>query len=139
MSATIRQFRFYGYDSKDNYAGGAKENGGELKVGYNNLVSGELFFAKQNLSSAIQIGIQTLPGTVFYLSSNQNGSSNAAVLNDYGIVVGKTGIYELDVSNLGIVINSLRFNGVSIDDINNNPSGYLIVDIIYSDNQEGTE
>lgn len=67
----------------------------------------------------VQLGIQTLPGTKFYL--------NEATIDP--VIIGQTGIYELDLSG-GIVISSLRFDQVSIETIKNNPDAYLIVDIL---------
>ena len=60
-----------------------------------------------------------MPGVIFRL----NGSANP-------IIVGMTGIYELDVSD-GAAITSLQFDTNSLNMIDNSGAGYLIVDILY--------
>jgi hypothetical protein len=60
-----------------------------------------------------------LPGTKFRL----NGASNE-------IIVGSTGIYELDVSD-GAAITMLTFDAASLKMIDESGTGYLIVDILY--------
>jgi len=81
-----------------------------------NFINGAVF---SNWYPIVQLGVQTLPGTKFYL--------NEATIDP--VIVGQTGIYELDLSD-GIVISSLRFDQVSIDTIKDNPDAYLIVDIL---------
>lgn len=117
--ATVRQFRFYKYGSDNNYNGftGTKED-----VTYNKLVSGNLF--QLDTKPAFQIGIQSLPGTRFSLGGHNN--------NNY-IVIGSTGIYELNTKDLQISITNLKFDGTSIDTINQNSNANLIIDIIYND------
>ena len=65
--------------------------------------------------------IQALPGTKFYINGN-----------DESIIVGYTGIYELD-SNILHNIYKLRFDNSSIDLIANNDNAYLLVDIVYEE------
>ena len=72
----------------------------------------------------LQLGIQALPGTKFYL----NGSNNP-------IIIGNTGIYELDLQGL-TEISSLSFEANSISLINGNANAYLIVDMIYDEDGE---
>lgn len=110
----IKQFRYYG-------ARNAKNQPTELSKA--NLVSGSAF---ANNMPIIQLGIQSLPGTQFYL----NGSRNP-------IIIGTTGIFELDLNGIA-EINALSFDGKSIDVIANAnqsqpTSAFLIVDIIYED------
>lgn len=59
-----------------------------------------------------QLGIQAKPGTIFYI----NGSNNE-------LMVGTTGIYELDLTGLA-AITQLKFKS-----LNNNDR--VIVDIVY--------
>lgn len=106
MAKLIKQIRYYN-DSKENSPEG---------LTYRSLVSGTAF---SNYTPIIQLGIQALPGTQFYL----NGSNNP-------IIIGNTGIYELNVEGL-TEINSLQFNSNSLNTIKNNNNAYLIVDIIY--------
>lgn len=70
-----------------------------------------------------KIGIQGQPGTCFTI----NGGNNF-------ITIGKYGIYELDLSNLGGVITSLVFPVVGETNQFNPP---IIVDIVYEE-QEGS-
>lgn len=64
-----------------------------------------------NYAPVIQLGIQAPQGTKFKINES----------NNY-IVMGQIGIYELDLTNLGVYIYSLKF-----DQSNEN----IIVDIIY--------
>lgn len=100
----IKQFRFYKDGSNKNYPGGLTKD---------DLVSGNAFV---DCGSIYQLGIQTSPGTKFYL-------------NDSGpIIIGITGIYELELHQT--TIESLRFDKESIAFINEGDSSYLIVDIL---------
>jgi hypothetical protein len=67
------------------------------------------------------LGIQTLPGTQFYV----NGGNNS-------IIIGNTGIYELDLEGLS-EITALKFTKESITAIENTDGAYIIIDIIYED------
>ena len=71
-----------------------------------------------------QLGIQALPGTKFYL----NGSNDP-------IIIGHTGIYELDLEGLA-EITALSFDAKSIEAINGNNNSFLIVDIIYEQEEK---
>jgi len=46
-------------------------------------------------------------------------------------VVGASGMYELDLTDSSAVLTSLTFEKESLDLINMNPDGYLIIDIVY--------
>jgi hypothetical protein len=59
-----------------------------------------------------------LPGTKFYLN---NGTTP--------IIIGSTGIYELDLEGLS-EITALSFDGTSIETINSNNNAYLLIDVI---------
>ena len=74
-----------------------------------------------------QLGIQALPGTKFFL----NGGIDP-------IIVGATGIYELDLHEKA-TISSLRFDSKSMKTIENASkagNGFLIVDIVYEGEEE---
>ena len=105
----IRQFRYYNDSSE-------KNNPPELKM--QDLVTGRAF---DNYVPILQLGIQGLPGTKFYINGNNNS-----------LVIGYTGIYELD-SSLIYSIRRLSFDSDSINLIRNNDNGYLLVDIIYEE------
>lgn len=83
------------------------------------LSSGDAFV---DFMPIIQLGIQALPGTKFNLNANLDP-----------IVVGVSGMYELDLTNSSAVITSLTFEKSSLDQIDKNPDGYLIVDIVYQE------
>ena len=112
MAKQIQQIRYYGdKDIDKNYPNG---------VSYRTLASGSAF---NKFIPAIQLGIQALPGTKFYLNNAVNP-----------IIVGYTGIYELDLNGLS-EITSISFDGKSLQAIGNNNNAYLIVDLIYEDGE----
>ena len=81
------------------------------------LATGEVF---TDYTPIIQLGIQSLPGLKFNLNTNLDP-----------IVVGASGMYELDLSDSSAVLTSLTFEIDSLNLINENPDGYLIIDIVY--------
>lgn len=80
------------------------------------LVSGECFI---DYLPAIQLGVQSLPGTKFYINDATRP-----------VIVGFTGIFELDFSQGG-AITSLAFDEQSMAAIRSNDSASLIIDIAY--------
>lgn len=113
MASNITQFRYYNN-------GNSKNNPSDLTA--DDLVNGKIF---QNFSPKFQIGIQTLPGTMFYLSQGQPDP----------IIVGKTGIFEIDLDG-DVDVTYLHFDARSINLIKNNPSAYLIIDVLYGEGGE---
>lgn len=112
MAKQVQQIRYYGAkEIEKNYPSG---------ISYKTLVSGSAF---NKYVPAIQLGIQALPGTKFYLNNAVNP-----------IIIGYTGIYELDLNGLS-EITSISFDGKSLDAISNNSNAYLIVDLIYEDGE----
>ena len=107
MVQNFKQFRYYNNNSSHNFPNG-------LTV--NDLVSGECF---KNYLPISQLGISALPGTKFYL----NGS-------DTPVIIGFTGYFELDFSNIGTIL-SLEFDAQSLERIRINNSAYLLIDIVY--------
>ena len=67
-----------------------------------------------------QIGIQTLPGTRVYFNKSTTP-----------VIIGASGIYELDLRNTSAVMSSLRIDALSMQIINNAPNGYLIIDLVH--------
>lgn len=108
MARKIQQIRFYSTHSDKNYPTGTTTMA--------TLKNGSAFI---NYLPIVQLGIQTLPGVVFRL----NGANN-------DIIIGSTGIYELDVTD-GAHLTGLSFDEKSLKMIDESGSGYLIVDILY--------
>ena len=111
MAKKFKQFIYYNQDNIDN---------NPIKISYSNLCTGDIF---SEFMPACHIGIQALPGTKFYL----NGSY-------LPIVIGYTGIYELELDNTS-QITSLRFDDESISKIAKNKETFLIVDLIYEEGE----
>lgn len=114
MAKRVMQFRFYGENATDkNYPGDCT---------LTKLQNGKVF---DGYTPIVQLGIQSLPGTQFYLNNS---------LVD-PIVIGSTGIYELDIDGMA-EITKLQFNKGSLETISSIPNASLIVDIIYDDKRE---
>ncbi len=110
----VKQFRYYGPGDVRNYP----PAGTEGMISGSALGSSTYFLPYMPI---IKLGIQTLPGTEFYLN-NLSG--------EYPIIIGHTGIYELDLTGIS-EINSFYFNQASIQRIEQIQDAYLIIDIIY--------
>ena len=110
MAKKIMQFRYYGEDDRRN-----QPNNSTNKITIAKLASGSIF---NNFLPITQLGIQTLPGTKFYLN---NGTTP--------IIIGSTGIYELNLEGLS-EITKISFELSSLQNIINTPGAYLIVDIV---------
>ena len=105
----IKQFRYYGSSSAQNYP--------TLQNYYGTLKSGNLFASHGGIS---HLGIQALPGTKFYLNNS-----------DLPIEVGFTGIYELNLGNVGN-IHAIRFDKTSLDRYDAAGStARILIDIVY--------
>lgn len=114
MARAIKQYRYF----NDN-----NENNQPLNTTSLDYISGAVFEVP-SCYPILQLGIQTLPGTKFYVN--------------YGIdpiIVGFTGIYELDLENQAEIVH-LTFDKDSIETIKNNGNGYLIIDILYDNGIE---
>ena len=111
MARKVQQIRYYG-DNKSN-----SDKNQPAGLTGNKLRSGSIF---QQYTPMKQLGIQTLPGVKFYLNNSIEP-----------IIVGSTGIFELNVENM-TDITALSFDNTSINMINDTPStSYIIVDILY--------
>ena len=102
----IRQFRYYGDGDARNYPVTLNKN----DLVYNNIFAGYV--------SITQLGIQARPNTTVFL----NGQ-------DFPIVIGETGIYEIDLQNYG-QIYSIRFTSESLNEYSIGKDR-LLIDIIY--------
>lgn len=106
MANKIMQFRYYGEKVSNNQPS---------NISASNLASGHIFSGYLPIT---QLGIQTLPGTKFYLNNSI-----------YPVIIGSTGIYELDLKGV-TQITEIHFDKRSLNLINENNNAYLIVDII---------
>lgn len=109
MAKSVMQFRYYGESNTKNYPQG---------INIQTLSTGTIF---TNYPMITQLGIQTLPGTEFYLNNSINP-----------IIIGSTGIYELNLEGLS-EITDLRFGKNSVESINRNSNAYLIIDVVYGE------
>lgn len=110
MATRITQFRYYAEDNKNNFPS---------KNTWASYCTQETF---KKYTPIMQLGIQTLPGTKFYL--------NSAITP---IIVGSTGVFELDVTNTTASITGLRIDQGSMELIRDLPNGYLIIDLVYGE------
>lgn len=116
MARAIKQFRYY--KEGDSARNQPYTNGGSNDATFLNFCNGNVF-KNANVYPIIQLGVQTLPGTRMYLNGSQDP-----------IIVGSTGIYEIDVSNNAEIVN-IYFDATSMLAIRDSDEGYLIVDVLY--------
>lgn len=110
MAKKIIQFRYFGELNDKNYP---------LTITKTKLMSGVIF---DGYTPIIKLGIQSLPGTKFRLNANQ----------DY-IMVGGTGLYELDMTQGSGTVTSMNFDEISLINIDENNDAYLLIDILYEE------
>lgn len=113
MALKFKQYRFFGEGSNKN-----------ADVSYSN---NTLTFTNWP-TSIKRMGIQTMPGVEF----NINGSGNS----EPNIIVGPSGIYEVDVEETGSTIGSLDIIESTLMhyfDSDGNNTAYLMIDVIYDD------
>ena len=107
MAKRVKQFRFFSStDTSHNTS----------NTTFQSLMSGNVF---ADVLPILQLGIQALPGTKFYVNSSTSP-----------IVIGVTGVYEMSLQD-NTQITSLSFDGNSLDTIANSSTGGLIIDITY--------
>lgn len=107
MSKKIFQFRYFGDENPENFP---------QVINAEKLYSGSVF---DGYTPITKIGIQSIPGLRFRFNNNVDD-----------IILGGTGLYELDLSNSSGVITAISFNQQSIDSINRNKNAYLIIDFV---------
>ena len=107
----IKQFIYYGLNDDRNTPQGSE---------FDNPWVYNLFSQYRQIS---HLGIQGEPGVQFCI----NGSEDK-----YAIMIGNTGIYEIDLDGVGY-ISSLRFLKKSLEDLDAKATGSkrLIVDFVY--------
>ena len=110
MAKQVKQFRYYGDNDARNYPGTGDVSKNPMRRA--TLKSGSVF---SEYMPIVQLGIQSYPGIKFYV----NNSSNP-------IIIGQTGIYELNVEGLS-EITSLRFDGTVLDAIERSVTGNTVV------------
>lgn len=108
----VAQIRYYGNGNEKNFPSGLTQESFNTKLA--------------EFKNIIQVGIQSFPGAIFYLNDSIDP-----------ILIGSTGIYELDVGNL-IDINKLQINKKQTLGLINSSSGslYVIIDILYEEVNE---
>ena len=112
MAKRIKQYRFFNKtDATHNTPNTTLQS----------LISGNLF---ADVLPILQIGIQALPGTKFYVNSSTSP-----------VIIGATGVYELNLQD-NTQITFLSFDGKSLEAISNSSTGSLIIDITYDNNND---
>lgn len=124
MAKRIKQYRYYN-EANDgvtkNQPSKVQDESGEMQdTSYKHYVSGLVF---GSYFPVLQLGIQALPGTKFYLNNAVDP-----------IVIGLTGIWEVDLDGQ-TEITAIQIDNQSIQNIANNPNAYLIIDVIYDDGE----
>lgn len=125
MTKKVAQFRFFGdansnFNSQDeNVIYHQLDNNSPNGLTMTDLASGEIF---SNYTPIIQLGIQSFPGLKFNLNANLDP-----------VMIGASGIYELDLTDSSVALTSITFEKDSLELINKNPDGYLIIDIVYQE------
>ena len=114
--AKIEQLRYYSSNSSNTSHNWPQE------YSYQNYCVNESF-AKYN--PIRQFGIQTIPGTKIYLNASQNP-----------IVIGGTGIFEIDCQNTTANITTFRVAEESMKTIDQLENGYLIIDIVWGNEED---
>lgn len=115
MALKFKQFRYFGKNSTKNQ-NVTFENNTLTLTGFD------------QLTSIKHLGIQTMPGVEFTINGGTNDVPN--------IIIGPSGIYEINVEDTGSTIGNLDIIESTLmhyfsDDGNN--TAYLIVDVVYED------
>ena len=124
-SRQIAQFRFFGDSNSDfntsdqNAIYHQMDDNSPATLSSMSLIDGSAF---EEYTPIIQLGIQSLPGLKFNINTNLDP-----------IIMGASGMFEIDLVNSSAYITSLTFDKQSLESINENPDGYLIIDIVYEE------
>lgn len=113
MASRLTQFRYYAEDNQNNQP---------ADLQWAAYCTQETF---KKYSPILQLGIQTLPGTRFYLNSGTTP-----------IIIGSSGVFELDVTNTSATITGLRIDQASMELIRDLMNGYIIIDLVYGEQGE---
>lgn len=120
MVKKIKQFRYYGNNNTNNTITRNELLKNDLQQ--SSLTAGSL----STYMPIIYLGIQTIPGVEIYLNN----------FLESPIVIGATGIYELDLEGTTGLINSVLVKEASLNMIDRNPEAYILIDIIYKDGED---
>ncbi len=104
----ITQFRYYAFKNPNNYP--------TYSDYVQQLTAGNIFSSYPSIS---HLGIQGPPGLIFYL----NNSSSP-------LMIGKTGIYELNLEGVGRIF-AIRFDAGTLNLVSADENARLIIDIVY--------
>ena len=121
MAKKIAQFRYFGRDAAADKNKNYTPTGEPAEGWEKGFITGSIF---DGYTPIYQLGIQALPGIKFRINQGRNY-----------MVMGSSGIYDLDLVN-GAKIMSLCFDPDSIERIAENPTSYLLVDILYDEKGE---
>lgn len=113
MARRVRQFRYYGENDSNGSGKNYPENCKMMEF-----INGNIFSSYYPI---VQLGIQAMPGAKFYIN-----------VSDAPVIIGQTGIYELDLSGR-TEISHLYFHRETMEQINELNNAALIVDIVYED------
>lgn len=119
MSTRMTQFRYYA-DGNPNNCPYRKETDKGWNWSY--YCTSENF---KKYSPILSLGVQTLPGTKIYINNSYNP-----------IIIGSSGIFELDVTNTSASINNIRVDEESMKLIKDLPDGYIIIDMVYEEQED---
>lgn len=122
----VLQYRFYGNGNENNQPA---DSDIMQKLGYyKNRRDIEFLIGGEDQAPIKQLGIQSLPGTKFYINESVNP-----------VILGKTGIFELNCMDTTYSVTQLTFDIESLRRIDENDNDFLIIDIITEKNEGGTE
>lgn len=105
----IKQFRYYGSTSNSNYP--------TITNYKKTLIEGNIFASHGGIT---HLGIQALPGTKFTLNKSS-----------LPIIIGFTGIYELEMNNCGHIF-AINFDPTTLEWYEGaDNSAHILIDIVY--------
>lgn len=118
MAKKIGQVRYYGMQPNANLP---QKKNYPINATYTKMRGGNNYDIFPR--GIVQLGIQAMPGTKFSLNHGITP-----------IVVGSTGVYELNVDGLAY-INHIAFDKAGLEIVDKNPNAFILVDFIYEEGQ----
>lgn len=107
MAKEIFQLRYFGEEHSNNFP---------IATTAQMLLEGS--FLPEN-SSIIKLGIQSIPGLKFYINGNISP-----------IMLGSSGLYEIDLTHTTGVITALKFDNQILNNFSDYNNNYLFIDMI---------